>query len=144
VPQFLIQILVALAMAMVCVTIHGAGLFSLSRALRSETATERLQHIDPLSLRGAIFTLSIVLAMFMLHGFEILAFATAFWALGAVPGFEDAFYYSTISYSTVGYHDTHMAADWRLLGAFESVLGIFLIGWSTAFFLVVLGRIEAH
>lgn len=143
-PQFMVQILVSLGMAMVCVTIHGAGLFSLSRALRSETATERLQHIDPLSLRGAIFTLSVVLAMLLLHGFEILAFATAFWTLGAIPGFEDAFYYSTISYSTVGYQDTHMAADWRLLGAFESVLGIFLIGWSTAFFLVVLGRIEAH
>lgn len=143
-PQILVQILVALAMALLCVLIHGAGLFSLSRIIRSETAVERLEKIDPLSLRGALFTMSIVLAMFLLHGLEIFAFAAAFWQLGAVQGFEDAFYYSTISYSTVGYHDNHMTAEWRLLGAFESVLGIFLIGWSTAFFLLVLGRIEAH
>jgi hypothetical protein len=142
--QFALQITVSILMALLCVTIHGIGLFSLSRALRSEAASERLQHIDALSPRGAIFTISIVLAMFLLHGLEILAFAMMIWQLGAVPGFEDAVYYSTISYSTVGYQDTHMANDWRMLGAVESVLGIFLIGWSTAFFFLVLGRIEAH
>jgi hypothetical protein len=142
--QFALQITVSILMALVCVAIHGIGLFSLSRALRSEAAAERLQHIDALSPRGAIFTISIVLAMFLLHGLEIMAFAAMIWQLGAVPGFEDAVYYSTISYSTVGYHDTHMASDWRMLGAVESVLGIFLIGWSTAFFLLMLGRIEAH
>ncbi len=57
---------------------------------------------------------------------------------------EDALYFSTISYSTVGYNDTHIAPEWRLLGAFESILGMVLIGWSTAFFFRILGRIEAH
>lgn len=142
--QFALQILVSVAMALLGVAIHGVGLFSLSRLLRGEAALERLEHIDALSLRGAVFTGSIVLAMFFLHGLEIMAFAVMFWGLGAIPGFEDAVYYSTISYSTVGYHDAHMAFDWRMLGAVESVLGIFLIGWSTAFFFLVLGRIQAH
>lgn len=142
--QFALQILVSVCMALLCVAIHGIGLFSLSRAMRSEAAVERLQHIDPLSPRGAVFTISIVLAMFLLHGLEILSFALVIWQLDAVPGFEDAVYYSTISYSTVGYQDAHMASDWRMLGAIESVLGIFLIGWSTAFFFLMLGRIEAH
>jgi len=142
--QLLIQFAVSTLMVLLCVTIHGLGLFNLSRVMRSEAAVERLRHIRALSRRGALFTLTIVLAMFMLHGLEIWAFAVAYWAIGAVAGFEDSLYFSTISYSTVGYNDTHILPRWRLLGAFESILGVFLLGWSTAFFFRMLGRIEAH
>jgi Ion channel len=144
VPQLVAQFAVSALMVVLCVAIHGLGLFSLSRALRSELAVERLKRIAPLSPRGALFTLAIVLAMFALHGFEIWAFAFTFMATGAVPGLEDALYFSTISYSTVGFNDSHISPDWRLLGAFESILGVFLLGWSTAFFFRMLGRIEAH
>lgn len=142
--QLFTQFAVSTLMVLLCVTIHGLGLFNLSRVLRTEAAIERLRHIRPLSRRGAGFTLLIVLAMFMLHGIEIWAFALIYWFLGAVSGFEDALYFSTISYSTVGYNDTHILPEWRLLGAFESILGVFLLGWSTAFFFRMLGRIEAH
>lgn len=131
-------------MVLLCVAIHGLGLFSLSRALRSELAVERIQKIAPLSPRGAVFTLGIVLAMLALHGIEIWAFAFTYLATGAVQGLEEALYFSTISYSTVGFNDTHISPNWRLLGAFESILGVFLLGWSTAFFFRMLGRIEAH
>jgi Ion channel len=138
------QFAVSTAMLIVCVFIHGAGLFSLSRALRSEAAAERLRHIDPLSLRGALFTLSIVLALFILHGVEIWLFALLYLGLDAIGSLEDALYFSTISYSTVGYSDTHITGQWRLLGPFESILGMVLLGWSTAFFFRMLGRIDPH
>jgi hypothetical protein len=142
--QLILQLVLSTVMLLLCVAIHGLGLFNLSRVLRSETAIERLRHIKPLSRRGALFTMTIVLAMFMLHGLEIWAFALLYWLLGAVPGFEGALYFSAISYSTVGYNDTHILPEWRLVGAFESVLGIFLLGWSTSFFFRMMGRIEAH
>lgn len=138
------QFAVSTFMLILCVFIHGAGLFSLSRALRSEAAAERLRHIDPLSLRGALFTLSIVLALFILHGIEIWLFAALYLGLGAIGTLEDALYFSTISYSTVGYSDTHVTGAWRLLGPFESILGMVLLGWSTAFFFRMLGRIDPH
>lgn len=138
------QFAVSAVMVVLCVAIHGIGLFSLSRALRTELAVERLNRIAPLSPRGAVFTLGIVLAMFALHGIEIWAFAFTYMATGAVGGLEEALYFSTISYSTVGFNDTHISQEWRLLGAFESILGVFLLGWSTAFFFRMLGRIEAH
>jgi Ion channel len=64
--------------------------------------------------------------------------------LGAIASFEEAIYFSTISYSTLGLSDVTMASQWRLLGAFESILGMILIGWSTAFFFLILRRIDAH
>ncbi|WP_254049900.1 ion channel [Novosphingobium sp. TH158] len=142
--QLATQFLVSTLLVVLCVAIHGIGLFSLSRALRTESSLERLQNIDALSPRGAIFTLTTVVAMLALHGVEIWAFAIVYLATGAVTGLENALYFSTISYSTVGYNDAHIVQEWRLLGAFESILGMILLGWSTAFFFRMLGRIDAH
>lgn len=139
-PQFA----VSTAMVVLCVIVHGFGLFGLNRAVRTEAAVERLQHIDPMSPRGVVFTLGTVIAMLALHGVEIWIFALTYLSLGAIPDLEAALYFSTISYSTVGYNDTHVLPEWRLLGAFESVLGIFLLGWSTAFFFRMIGRIDPH
>lgn len=139
-----LQFAVSSLMVVFCVVIHGLGLFGLNRALRTEASIERLQRIDPLSPRGTAFTLGVVIAMLALHGIEIWLFALAYIVLGAIPELEPALYFSTISYSTVGYSDVHITPEWRLLGAFESVLGIFLLGWSTAFFFRMTGRIDPH
>ena len=142
--QMFVQFAVASVMVVLCLAIHGIGLFSLSRAVRTEAAIERLRRIDPLSPRGAVFTLAIAIAMLALHGIEIWAFAFVYLGVHAVNGLESALYFSTISYSTVGYNDLHILSEWRLLGAFESIMGMFLLGWSTAFFFRMLGRIDAH
>jgi len=142
--NLILQFAVSSLMVVVCVVIHGVGLFGLNRALRTEASIERLQRIDPLSPRGTAFTLGVVIAMLALHGIEIWLFALAYIVLGAIPHLEPALYFSTISYSTVGYSDLHITPEWRLLGAFESVLGIFLLGWSTAFFFRMIGRIDPH
>ena len=139
-PQFI----VASALVVLCVFIHGFGLFGLSRALRTEAAVERLRRLKPLSPRGVLFTLGMVVAMLALHGLEIWMFALAYLALGAIHDLESALYFSTISYSTVGYNDTHVLPQWRLLGAFESLLGMILLGWSTAFLFRMVGRIDPH
>lgn len=131
-------------MLVFCVVIHGLGLFSLNKALRSEASEERMRRMTALSFRGAAFTLGIVLALVAIHAIEIWSYALIFLALDAVKNLEEALYYSSISYSTVGYNDTHIVPEWRLLGAFESILGMILLGWSTAFFIRMLSRIEAH
>ena len=142
--SLLIQFVVSTVLLVLCVVIHGLGLASLSMALRSEASVERMKRITPLSRHGALFTLAIVLAIFILHGVEIWLYAMVYLASGAVTGMEQAIYFSTISYSTVGYNDTHVASGWWLVGAFESILGMILLGWSTAFFFRMLGRIDAH
>ena len=136
------QFAVGTLLVAICVVVHGFGLFSLSRAIRSEASVERLRRIDPLSFRGALFTFSIVVALIGLHGTEIWFYASIYLAVGALPNFEEALYFSTISYSTVGFSDVLISTDWRLLAAFESILGVILLGWSTAFFFRMLARID--
>lgn len=140
----LLQFAVATAMLVFCVIIHGLGLAGLNKALRTEANLERMQRIDAFSPLGLVFTVTIVVALIALHGLEIWAFALLYLRIDAISTLEDALYFSTISYSTVGYNDTHILAQWRLLGAFESILGMILLGWSTSFFFRMLGRIDAH
>ncbi len=143
-PPLLHPFLLSTVMLLVCVGIHGVGLFSLNKALRSEANEERIRRTTALSFRGAVFTLAIVLAMFALHGIEIWLYALLFLAVEAVPNLHDALYFSTISYTTVGYNDEYVVTEWRLIGAFEAILGMVMIGWSTAFFFRMLERIDAH
>ena len=142
--QIMIQFAITMVMIVICVVIHGAGLFSLNRAARSEASIERLRNINPLSPRGTLFTLGTVLAIIALHGIEIWFFALLYLLIGAMPTLEGALYFSTISYSTAGYSDSHIEPAWRLMGAFESILGVILMGWSTAFFFRMIGRIDPH
>ena len=137
-----IEFVVSAALVVATIVIHGFGLFSLSRALRTERSVERMEHTDALSLRGVAFTLFIVLSLVTLHGVEIWLFALTYLAVGANETLEAAIYFSSISYSTVGYSDVHVTADWRLVGAFESIIGVIMMGWSTAFFFRLLGRID--
>jgi hypothetical protein len=138
-PYLFTKFALETAMLILCVAIYGIGLFSLNRTLRTEANQERISRITPLSLRGAVFTFGIVLALIAIHGIEIWAYALMLMPAGAVPGLENALYYST-----VGYNDIHIAKEWRLLGAFESIVGMILLGSSTAFFFRRLGRIDAH
>ena len=62
--------------------------------------------------------------------------------LRALPTFRDALYFSTISYSTIGYNDASIADEWRMIAALEGMLGVILLGWSTAFLVRVIGNLE--
>jgi hypothetical protein len=140
---FNMQLAVGAGMIALCVIIHGIGLFTLQKAMRSEAATERFKHIEPLSFRGTIFTVAVVFALIFLHFLEIWLFAFLYSYVGAQWSFQNSLYFSTISYATIGYNDASVTHQWRMVGALEGILGVILLGWSTAFFVRLLGRIEA-
>jgi hypothetical protein len=131
-------------MVLATVTLHGGGLAVLGRFLRLEARQERDAHLPDLSPRSLIFTLLLVLALFVLHGLEIWAYAFVYLSLGAIPSLETAVYYSTISYGAIGFSDAYISPTWRLVGAIEGVNGILLLGWSTAFFVTVVTRLGAR
>ncbi len=74
-----------------------------------------------------------VLGLFFVHTVEIWAWAFVYLSLGVVPSLEASLYFSTTTFSTVGYGDMVLPHSWRLLGALEGVNGFLLIGWSTAY-----------
>jgi Ion channel len=135
----LIQLTLATAMVVLTVLIHGAGITALARGLRIE-ANDVAEH-HHFSVKRAAVILIIVLALFTLHGIEIWLYAAVYLVIDAVHSLEAAVYYSTITYSSIGFGDTEMARQWRLVGAIEGINGVLLLGWSTAFFVTVVARL---
>lgn len=78
-----------------------------------------------------------------LHSVEIWSYAALYHWVGAIRSFEDALYFSTATYATIGYGDLTLSKSWRVLGAIEGANGVILLGWSTAFFISIVARIRA-
>lgn len=87
--------------------------------------------------------LLVVLGLFLIHTVQIWVYALAFFWLGTFDSFEAALYYSTSSFTTVGYGDVLLDERWRILGAIESANGFLLLGWSTAFLISVVSRLRS-
>ena len=136
------QLAVGAGMIALCVLIHGVGLFTLRRLVVGKDLEERFADVRPLSFRGTSFTLLIVFSIIFIHFVEVWLFAFLYDFLRALPTFQDALYFSTISYATIGYNDASIARDWRMIAALEGMLGVILLGWSTAFLVRVLSKIE--
>ena len=131
------QLAVGAGMIAICVIIHGLGLFTLRRLMPEE----RLDKMEALSLRGTLITLFVVFGLIFLHFVEIWLFAFLYDFVGALRNFQDALYVSTSSYATLGAGGA-ISHEWRQVGAIEGLLGFIMIGWSTAFFIRVLNRLE--
>lgn len=136
------QLLIGAAMIAICVIIHGLGLFTIQRVITRDRMSERVSHLRPLSFTGSLFTLLAVFAIIFTHFVEIWLFAFLYDYLGALHSFSEALYFSTISYATIGYSDASIHDQWRMVAALEGVMGVILLGWSTAFFVRVLGKLE--
>jgi len=45
---------------------------------------------------------------------------------------QSAFYFSMVTYTTLGYGDIVLTGNWRVLSAIEAANGIIIFGWTTA------------
>jgi hypothetical protein len=137
----IVELILSAAMVVVTVTMHGGGLYALSRMLRIEEREEMMEGIHPTSPRHIVFLLALVFGIFAIHGIEIWSYALLYVSLEAIPDLRTAVYFSTITYAAIGYDDEAMAESWRLVSAIEGVNGVILLGWSTAFFVTVVARL---
>ena len=133
----LIQLFLATIMSLVTVVIHLTGLAFLVRMLRSH---HRL--VRPLKSATVAVLLIATATIFAIHTVEIWLYALLYVLLGALGTFEVALYFSTVTYSSVGYGDVLLRQEWRILGAIEGATGILMIGWSTAFLVSMLGKLK--
>ena len=81
---------------------------------------------------GVFLSAALVLMMFFVSLFEALIWAFTFLAVGAISGLEKALYFSTVTYTTLGYGDVVLDESWRILASFEAANGIIMFGWTTA------------
>lgn len=135
----MIQLAAATGMALLMTLIHGAGLIGIARMLRLRKKRLEQRAFD----RGALLLLGAVgMLVFALHTLEIGVFALLYLIVGAIRAFGDALFYSAAAYATLGRTEEYFPAGWRLVGAFEALIGFLLIGWSTAFVANTMSRLR--
>jgi len=129
------KLLIASALVATTVTIHAAGLgMVLSHVLRSTVRPDtRFWPITWLLIR-------IAWLLIVFHLFEIAVWALFFWWQNCLPDFVSSFYFSGVTYTTVGYGDLVLPTEWRVFGPVEALTGILMCGLSTALFFAVISK----
>jgi cytochrome c biogenesis protein CcdA len=122
------------------VTTHFFGLIALVWVLRSR-ADALHAHQSWVRQGGAIVL--VVLGLMAIHTVEVWLYAVAYLFLDALPDLETALYFSTSSFTTIGYGDVVLDRRWRLVAAIEGANGLLLFGWSTAFLISITSRVRA-
>jgi voltage-gated potassium channel len=93
---------------------------------------------------GPVYAATLVVkstvAIVILHGLVILLWASFYRTL-CFPAWEDAFYFSASSYSTVGYGDLVLPSHWRLLGPLEGITGVLMCGISVSVLFALVTRL---
>lgn len=75
------------------------------------------------------------------HVFQFATWASLFFALGEFTNFPDAFYHSTVNFTSLGYGDIVMSKQNRLLGALEAANGVLMFGLSASLILTVVNNL---
>lgn len=131
------NLLIAAVMVGTTVIFHFVGLAALIAVL-STNMPRRMQ--AGTGLQKGLTILFTVFGLVVMHTAEIWAYACLYLVLGEFHDLETALYFSTTSFSTLGYGDVTLGHAYRLVGAIEGANGFLLIGWSTAFLVSVTNR----
>jgi voltage-gated potassium channel len=92
------------------------------------------------AFQAAALVIRSTVAVIALHGLQILLWATWYRAI-CLPSWESAFYFSSTSYSTVGYGDVVLPSEWRLLGPLEGIIGVLMCGITVGLLFAVVTRL---
>jgi len=126
---------VTLGLVVVTVVVHAVGFSVLLKVLIWSHALEP-------SNPWRVGRLLVYLAswLILVHLVEISVWGLFYFWQGCLPDAESAFYFSGITYTTVGYGDLVLPKPWRPLAPLEALTGILMCGLSTGLFFAVVSH----
>jgi hypothetical protein len=131
-----LAMLIAAVLVGATVSFHAAGLSQALQWLRKSHASLPTQ-----TWPVAWVLIRATWLLILVHSAEIMIWALVYLKEGCLPDIESAFYYSGVTYTTIGYGDLVLQKPWRILGPVEGLTGILMCGLSGAFFFVLANRI---
>jgi len=114
------------------VVIHTIGSALWLKALGKRLEKHLGKSQPPRLFEGIITT---AIALLSLHILEAYLWAVLYLQLPGQAGLKnmhEAFYFSLITFTSVGYGDITLEEEWHLLSGIEGMVGIFVFGLTTA------------
>jgi hypothetical protein len=129
------SLLLSLVVMALCVVIHAFGTIAALRWLEGSPsmASHGLWTPSWLLVRVAAW-------LFALHLLDIALWGLLYAMGRAFADVHSAIYFSSVTYTTVGYGDLVLPPAWRLVGGIEALTGILMCGWSTGSFFALVSR----
>ena len=132
------ELVAAWCLLALTVTIHAAGLSAILGPVRLSSALTDTR-FWPVTWQ----LVRIAWLLVLLHLSEIAVWGLFYWWQQCLPDAESSFYFSGVTYTTVGYGDLVLPEAWRMLAPVEALTGILMCGLSTGLFFTVISRIHA-
>ena len=132
--------LLGVLLVAITVIIHAVGTTVWLHRLSRHFAGVTNLHHPSRSLRILVGT---IVVLTILHTLQIIVWALAYLYLlpeNVLDTFEEATYFSFVTFTTLGYGDITLAGAWRILSGIEALNGVLLLGWSTALLFTVVQR----
>ena len=129
-------LLAAFILVAATVVLHTGGLVALLMSLKRKHA-----HAPTRFWPMTLLLIEVTWILILIHAAEIGVWALFFVWAGCLPDAESAFYFSGVTYATVGYGDVVLPQPWRILGPIEGLTGILMCGLSTGLYIVVISRL---
>jgi len=133
----LLNVTIAALLMVITTGIHASGMVLVIHLIKSRS-THTKQQVRRLHLFSVA---GVVLLMFFVSVMEVMVWSATYLWLGAIEGFEQATYFSMVTFTTLGYGEIVLSEQWRLLASFEAANGIIMFGWTTAIVLAVVQRV---
>ena len=127
------RILIAALIIVLTIVIHAIAMSGAITLSKIKIKTWK----NSMKLRRIASVSGVVLIMFLASIVEVVIWAGAYMGVNAIEGFERAFYFSIVTYTTLGYGDIVLSEHWRTLAGFEAANGIIMFGWTTAMVIAV-------
>ena len=135
------EIAVGLGMMVLTTIIHA--LFMVSGM---EAAGWRLSHFGRArrELAKAVLVSALTAWMFLAIVIEAWIWALVYLQIPLIttlPDLQTAFYFSMVTFTTLGYGDVVLTGNWRTLASIQAANGVIVFGWTTALIFVFIQRV---
>jgi voltage-gated potassium channel Kch len=131
------QFIAGVAIIVGSVAFHSFGFVALMQLLVPQI---KLQAQNFSYLRAFAVMAIAVLGIFILHAVVIIFWAYFFIHLGEFSEFDQALYFSMVTYTTLGYGDVTLSQEHQIISGLEAIDGIILFGVSTASLFAIFQR----
>ncbi len=133
-----LSFLLGAALVITTTVVHTGGMIGLIRVFRL-AHVERWDRQSPLARVTVVGSVALVMGLASMV--EAGLWAATYLALGAISGVEQAMYFSTVTYTTLGFGDVVLTTPWRLLSAIQAANGTIMFGWTTALLFATVHRV---
>jgi hypothetical protein len=135
------EIAVGLGMMVLTTIIHAAFMVS-----GMEAANWRLSHFGRArrELMKAVLVSALTAWMFLAIVIEAWIWALVYLQIPLIttlPDLQTAFYFSMVTFTTLGYGDVVLTGNWRTLASIQAANGMIVFGWTTALIFVFIQRV---